>query len=68
MVLAQHRLVHAKNYQHVASAKEANAASALQRVAQEAAAEIHKAGEDHLFCSPSSSSSFTVDSKNLLSQ
>lgn len=68
MVLAQQRLAQAKNtvahQQHIASSKEAHAAAALQRVAQEAAAEIQKAGEDHLFCSLSpstySSSSFTV--------
>lgn len=52
-MLAQQRLAQAKNtvaqQQHIASAKEAKAASALQRVAQEAAVEIHKAGED-IFC------------------
>lgn len=73
MVLAQQRLAQAKNtvahQQHIASSKEAHAAAALQRVAQEAAAEIQKAGEEHLFClrfpsyslsSSSFSSSFTV--------
>lgn len=52
-MLAQQRLAQAKNtvaqQQHIASAKEAKAASALQRVAQEAAVEIHKAGEDIFF-------------------
>lgn len=47
-MLAQHRLASAKNavaqQQHVASAKEARAAAALQRAAQEAATEIQRAG------------------------
>lgn len=69
VVLAQQRLAHAKNavaqQQHIASAKEANAAAALQRVAQEAAVEIHKAGE-HTFYYIVSNKPFTALHKSTI--